>query len=181
MNFKEFLLTEMTWDEFLRLKAELPNVVISIFGKKNVKVYPTDDIQFQMGTRWGSLKLSKGGKQRFEAESPRISMSFQWDKTGKSGPIPDGYEGDTVWEGSFAFARALKQIARWAKQNGIGMSFGAEPDRTQAYSRILNSMGFQQTDPTKKAFYPTAPANKIGVDNVGLQGPSYNRQQVRSS
>ena len=146
MNFKEFFFSEqMTRDEFARLQGELPDVMRVIFGKKNINAYGPGEIIFSMGTRWGRLKLSAGGKPIDPVLNPIISMEFQWDRSGKSGVIPDKMQADTVWEGSFAWARALKQIAKWSRDNGIGISYGAIPDRNKAYTRLLNSMGFEQS------------------------------------
>lgn len=148
---------EMTGDEFAGKAQEFLQMLTSIFGKKKVKVWGEGlngalknglSGVASMGTRWIDYTLNRGFNRSTNTFNPFISLNFQWDHSGKSGPTPGKMEGDTVQPGSMQFAHALKEVVRWASQNGVGIHYGAEPGRFAKYGRMLNAMGFKQAHAT---------------------------------
>lgn len=151
---KESFFFEMTEDEFAFKAQEFMHFLTSIFTKKKVKIFG-DGLSgvtkhgltgvTSMGNRWIDFTLNRGFDRSTNTYKPYLSLNFQWDLTGKSGAIPDKMQGDTVQPGSMQFAHALKKLVKWVSQNGIGISYVAEPDRFASYGRMLNTMGFKQS------------------------------------
>lgn len=142
------------------LVDQLSSHLDTVFGNapRQSRVHPDGTVETGVLIRGEGGTRDRQVLMEFNPQKNTLKIDFQWEGGGK-----DVFQiGKGASRGSLNFAKQLRDVLTWAKENGVGISSEGKVDirpdgsidrsRQQSYDRQLSKMGFEkQADGTWRA------------------------------